>query len=146
MRREPESLSPAREHGSHTLKVYPGTVVGCFGTDVFVELGVCMQGVIARDHIHAPARVGDVFEFTLGGQEDGLWAQALKEEEALATWEDLEVGSWVKARAVRSAFGGLEMKVGPLHGFLPKSHTGLARDERPEVLVGKHFTCEAIEI
>ena len=26
MRREPESLSPAREHGSHTLKVYTGTI------------------------------------------------------------------------------------------------------------------------
>ncbi len=146
MRREPQSLSPAREHGSHTLKVYMGTVVGCFGNDVFVELGVRMQGVIARDHFDAPPGVGEVFEFTLGGQEDGLWALALKEEEVLATWEDLEVGSWVKARAVRSAFGGLEMKVGPLHGFLPKSHTGLARDEKPEVLVGKHFTCEVIEI
>ena len=57
MRREPESLSPAREHGSHTLKVYTGTVVGCFGNDVFVELGVRMQGVIARDHFEVfPSR------------------------------------------------------------------------------------------
>jgi ribosomal protein S1 len=146
MRREPDSLSPAREHGSHTLKVYSGTVVGRFGKDVFVELGVRMQGVIALDHFDAPPEVGEVFDFTLRGQEDGLWVLALREEEVLATWEDLEVGSWVQARAVRSAFGGLEMKIGPLHAFLPKSHTGLARDEKPDVLVGKHFTCEVIEI
>jgi len=146
MRREPDSLSPAREHGSHTLKVFSGTVVGLHGNDVFVELGARMQGVIARDHFDPPPRVGEVFDFTLRGQEDGLWALARREEQVLSTWENLEVGSWIQARAVRAAFGGLEMKVGPLHGFLPKSHTGLARDERSEVLVGRHFTCEVIEI
>ena len=30
--------------GPHTLKVYTGTVVGRHGSDVFVELGVRMQG------------------------------------------------------------------------------------------------------
>ncbi|HTF90749.1 MAG TPA: S1 RNA-binding domain-containing protein [Planctomycetota bacterium] len=146
MRREPDSLSPAREHGSHTLKVYTGTVVGLHGSDVFVELGVRMQGVIARDHFADAPQVGDKFEFTLRGQEDGLWVLARREEEVLATWENLELGSWVQARAIRCANGGLEMKIGPLHGFMPKSHTGLARDERPDSLVGKHFTCEVIEI
>ncbi|MEO6710023.1 MAG: S1 RNA-binding domain-containing protein [Planctomycetota bacterium] len=146
MRREPDSLSPAREHGSHTLKVYTGTVVGLHGSDVFVELGVRMQGVIALDHFAVAPRVGETFEFTLRGQEDGLWVLARREEEVLATWENLELGSWVQARAIRCAVGGLEMKIGPLHGFMPKSHTGLARDERPDSLVGKHFTCEVIEI
>lgn len=146
MRRESDSLSPAREHGSHTLKVFSGTVVGVYGNDVFVELGARMQGVIAADHFAARPAVGEVFEFTLRGREDGLWALALREEQVLTTWENLELGSWVQARAVRAAFGGLEMKVGPLHAFLPKSHSGLARDERIEVLVGKQFTCEVIEI
>ncbi len=149
MRREPDSLSPPKtggSHGSHTLKVYAGTVVGLHGNDVFVELGVRMQGVIALDHFSTAPVVGDAFEFTLRGQEDGLWVLALLEEEVLATWENLELGSWVQARAIRCANGGLEMKIGPLHGFMPKSHTGLARDERPDSLVGKHFTCEVIEI
>ena len=149
MRREPDSLSTSKtdgSHGPHTLKVYTGTVVGLHGHDVFVELGVRMQGVIAIDHFSAPPGVGDSFEFTLGGQEDGLWVLALREEEVLATWENLELGSWVQARAIRCAFGGLEMKIGPLHGFMPKSHTGLDRDEQPDSLVGKHFTCEVIEI
>ncbi|HUR28518.1 MAG TPA: S1 RNA-binding domain-containing protein [Planctomycetota bacterium] len=146
MRRE--SLSPPKSasHGSHTLKIYTGTVVGLHGNDIFVELGVRMQGVIAKDHFSAPPRIGDQFEFTLRGQEDGLWVLARREEEVLSTWENLELGSWVQARAIRVAPGGLEMKIGPLHGFLPKSHTGLARDERPDVLAGKHFTCEVIEI
>src|SRR5687768_6888985 len=116
MRREPDALPPAREHGSHTLKVYSGTVVGRHEKDVFVELGARMQGVIALDHFEEAPRVGEVFEFTLRGQEDGLWALALREEQVLATWEDLELGSWVQARAVRAVPGGLEMRVGPLHG------------------------------
>jgi small subunit ribosomal protein S1 len=149
MRREADSLSPPKaegSHGPHTLKVYTGTVVGLHGNDVFVELGVRMQGVIARDHFDPAPQIGDTFEFTLRGQEDGLWVLARREEQVLATWENLELGSWVQARAIRCAHGGLEMKIGPLHAFMPKSHTALARDERPDVLVGKHFTCEVIEI
>ncbi len=82
MRREPDSLSPPKpggSHGSHTLKVYTGSVVGLHGNDVFVELGVRMQGVIALDHFGAAPGVGDSFEFTLRGQEDGLWGGALRE-------------------------------------------------------------------
>ena len=149
MRREsgsPPASGEGPSHGSHTLKVYTGTVVGRFGQDVFVELGVRMQGVIALDHFREPPEVGLRFEFTLRGQEDGLWVLALREEQVLSTWENLELGSWVHARAARAAFGGLEMKVGPLHAFLPKSHTGLARDEKLDVLVGKQFTCEVIEV
>ena len=42
--------------------------------------------------------------------------------------------------------GGFEIKIGPLHAFMPKSHSGLARDERPEPLVGRNLTVEVIEV
>ncbi len=135
-----------KHHGSHTLRIWRGTIVGSFGHDVFVELGPRMQGVIARRHFRRPPLTGDSYEFTLHGQEEGLWALSLKEEETLETWEEMEEGSLVQARVVRLAPGGFEIKIGPLHAFMPKSHSGLARDEKPEPLVGKNLTVEVLEV
>jgi 4-hydroxy-3-methylbut-2-enyl diphosphate reductase len=135
-----------KHHGPHTLRIWRGTIVGSFGHDVFVELGPRMQGVISRRHFRRPPLVGDSHEFTLHGQEEGLWALSLKEDEALETWEEMEEGSLVQARVVRLAPGGFELKAGPLHAFMPKSHSGLARDEKPEPLVGKNLTVEVIEV
>lgn len=147
MRPQP-SDHPERDHGAHTLKVWRGEVVGLFGDDVFVELGPRMQGVISRRKFEEAPVIGAVFDFTLRGLEEGLWSLALAEglEKSLVTWEKLEVGSLVQARAVRLAPGGLEMKIGPLHAFLPKSHSGLAREMKLESLVGKNLTCEVIEV
>jgi ribosomal protein S1 len=105
-----------------------------------------MQGVIDRRAFEAPPGVGDRHEFTLRGQEDGLWALQLRDTKSLATWEEMEVGSLVHARVMRAGHGGLELKIGPLHAFMPKSQTGLARDEDPQALVGRNVTCEVIEV
>ncbi len=146
MRAREDDNPPAKDHGSHTLRVWRGVVVGLFGDDVFVELGPRMQGVISRRQFADAPEIGDAFDFTLRGQEEGLWALALSEARPIATWESLEPGSLVHARVVRAAPGGLELKVGPLHAFMPKSHTGVARDEKPDVLVGKTLACEVIEV
>src|SRR6516225_6877571 len=146
MRARPEGSRPASDHGSHTLRVWRGTIVGVFGDDVFVELGPRMQGVISRRQLAEPPRVGDSLDVTLRGREEELWALALSESQPIATWERLEPGSLVHARVIRLAPGGLELKIGPLHAFMPKSQTGLARDEAPAVLVGKTLTCEVIEV
>jgi len=146
MRAREDDNPPAKDHGSHTLRVWRGVVVGLFGDDVFVELGPRMQGVISRRQFAVAPEIGDAFEFTLRGQEEGLWALALSEARPIATWESMEPGSLVHARVVRAAPGGLELKVGPLHAFMPKSHTGVARDEKPDVLVGKTLACEVIEV
>jgi len=61
-----------KDHGAHTLKVWGGIVVGVYGNDVFVELGPRMQGVIALREFTLKPRVGDQFDFTLRGREDGL--------------------------------------------------------------------------
>jgi small subunit ribosomal protein S1 len=138
--------SSTPEHGSHTLKVWRGAVVGVYGRDVFVELGPRMQGVIDVRSFESQPAVGDVFEFTLRGQEEGLWALQLAQQKPLVSWEAMEAGSVVQAHVVRVAHGGLEVKLGPLHAFLPKSHTGLDRNEDPKVLVGKHLACEVLEV
>ena len=135
-----------KDHGAHTLKVWCGTVVGVYGNDVFVELGPRMQGVIARREFTREPRVGERFDFTLRGREDGLWALERREAASLRSWEDMEPGVLVHARAIGALPEGLELKIGKLHAFMPKSHTGLARDQKASVLVGKVLTCEVIEV
>jgi len=142
-------IRPEREisdHGPHTLRVWRGTVVGVFGRDVFVELGPRMQGVIGVDHFDAPPSEGEQFDFTLRGQEDGLWALARSDEEPLVSWDRMEAGSLVQARATGLNPGGLELKIGPLHAFMPRSQCGLPRGGDARVLVGKTFTCQVIEV
>jgi ribosomal protein S1 len=146
MRARPGDDRPAGGHGPHTLRVWRGTIVGVFGDDVFVELGPRMQGVISRRQLAQAPLIGDELDVTLRGREEELWALALSESRPIATWERLEPGSLVHARVIRLAPGGLEVKIGPLHAFMPKSHTGIARDEVPGILVGKTLTCEVIEV
>ena len=142
---------PARQaregHGPHTLKVWRGTIVGFGGgDDVFVELGPRMQGVISRGAFETEPVIGDVHEFTLRGQEESLWVLSLREARSLSTWENMEAGSVVQARAIRVNRGGLELKIGPLHAFMPKSQTGLDREQPLEILVGKTMVCEVSEV
>jgi small subunit ribosomal protein S1 len=146
VRPRPPQSNDTRDHGPHTLRVLDGTIVGIDRDDVFVELGPRMQGVISAMAFPSEPRVGDEHRFTLRGQEEELWALSLTEEPVLPTWEDMEEGSLVQARVVRTKPGGLEVLVGKLHAFLPKSQTGLDRGDDPEVLVGKVLTCEVTEV
>ncbi len=146
MRKRRFSPEDAPAHGEHTLRVWDGVVVGRDGDDVFVELGPRMQGVLSVAQFAEPPRPGDEFQFTVLGQEDELWALARVEEGLLDSWRDVEVGSWVNARATGKNPGGLELKIGPLYAFMPKSESGLARDQRVDVLLGTEITCEVIEI
>lgn len=81
------------DHGEHTLRVWLGTVVGKNGDDVFVELGPRMQGVLSRKRFSEEPALGEVFDFTLLGQEDGLWAVARVEERLIDSWSQMECGS-----------------------------------------------------
>jgi len=126
--------------------VWRGTIVGIDRDDVFVELGPRMQGVLSLRRFEEPPALGEEHDFTLLGQEEGLWALARVEEGLVASWRTMEVASWVQARATGTNPGGLELKIGPLHAFMPKSETGLARDESARILVGTTLTCEVIEI
>ncbi|HVS17033.1 MAG TPA: S1 RNA-binding domain-containing protein [Planctomycetota bacterium] len=126
--------------------MWSGTVVGTFGRDVFVELSPRMQGVIGIDHFDQPPIEGERFDFTLRGQEDGLWVLARSEERPLVSWDSMQAGSLVQARVTGENHGGLELKIGPLHAFMPRSQCGLPRGTRPRELLGKTLTCEVIEV
>ena len=134
------------DHGPHTVRVWQGVIVGVHGDDVFVDLGPRMQGVLSLRQFDEEPGLDEEFEFTVLGQEDGLWALARVEQGLLASWSNMEVGSWVQARVTGPDPGGLDLKIGPLHAFMPKSETGLPRGQDAKILVGKTLTCEVIEI
>lgn len=123
-----------------------GTVVGITGDDVFVEIGPRMQGVISISEFEAPPKVGEQFDFTLHGREDELWKLSRREAKALAAWDEVEVGSIVKAKVTCVNTGGLELKVGPLSAFMPASHVSLSREENLSQFLTQTLTCEVLEV
>ena len=137
---------PEKDHGAHTLKVWRGMVVGRNGDDVFVELGPRMQGVISVTAFDEAPEIGDCHDFTLHGQEDDLWVLSRRGEKSLRSWEDIEVGCLVAARVIHCRRDGLQLKIGPLHAFMPRSHTGVPRGGELERLSGKTLTCEVLEV
>jgi ribosomal protein S1 len=141
------ALPPRQDRGKTKSKdLWPGTVVGTSGDDVFVELGPRMQGVIKLTAFDEPPRNGARFDFALKGQEEGLWLLSLTEAKTLAAWSEIEVGALVKARVSGQNTGGLELKVGPLSAFMPASHVAIGRVEDLSALIGQSLECEVLEI
>lgn len=138
---------PAETHGSDTLRVQTGVVVGRYKQDVFVELGERSQGVARLDAFGPePPKIGASFDFTLRGQEETLWILELAERPVLSTWAEMEVGALVEIRVVRTRPGGLECKVGKLHAFMPKSQCGVKRGHKVDELIGKNLPAQVLEV
>jgi small subunit ribosomal protein S1 len=135
---------PAR--GTHTLRVWQGTIVDVRGDDVFVDLGPRRQGLISLRAFEVPPAVGEVHEFTLRGREDELWALALPEARSLEAWAEMEEGSLVSGRVMRATPDGLQLKVGPLHAFMPKSQSGVPRGHKYTELVGRTVPVEVLHV
>jgi small subunit ribosomal protein S1 len=123
-----------------------GTVVGITGPDVFVELGPRMQGVISVSEFETTPAVGESFDFSLGRQEDGLWLLSRREAKELAAWDEIELGSLVKARVTGVNTGGLELKIGPVAAFMPASHVSLKREDDLSAFLNQNFLCQVIEV
>lgn len=125
-----------------------GTVTGLSGSDVIVELGPLMQGILpASEFDEAGPVVGKSYEFGLRGQEeDGLWRLSLSEARTLAAWQDIEVGARVEARVSGVNTGGLELRIGPIPAFMPASHVALERVEDLSGEIGKKLVCEVLEV
>lgn len=123
-----------------------GTIVGVTGPDVFVELGPRMQGVISVSEFDKTPEAGETYDFTLRGQEDGLWLLSRREAKELAAWDEIEVGSLVKARVTGVNTGGLELKVGPVSAFMPASHVSLKREDDLSAFLNESMLCQVIEV
>ena len=127
-------------------RLWRGTIIGQSGDDLIVELGPTMQGVIAATEFDTPPAIGERFDFSLHGQEEGLWLLSRKEARAVAAWDELSVGALVQARVTGQNTGGLELKVGPLSAFMPASHVALGREEDLARYLGQTLQCEVLEV
>lgn len=124
-----------------------GLVVGVHGDDVIVELGPTRQGVCPHEQFEAEPKVGERYDFTLGGMdEDGLFTLSRREVQALAAWDAIEKGSRVEAKVTAQNTGGLELKVGPLAAFMPASQVGLGREDNLAQYLGRTLEVEILEI
>ena len=135
---------PARKAGGKALQ--RGTVVGITGPDVFVDLGPRKQGVISVSEFDTTPAVGESFDFAVRGEEDGLLILGRSEAKELAAWDEIEIGSLVKARVTGANTGGLELKIGPMAAFMPASHISLKREEDLTAFLGQHMLCQVIEV
>lgn len=123
-----------------------GTIVGVDGSDVIVELGPRMQGVIDLAEFDEPPAVGETHEFSLHGQKDGLWLLSRRRARALAAWNQIAPGALVEARVMARNAGGLEMQVGTLSGFMPASQAADRHVDDLDAFVGQTLECVVVEV
>ncbi len=142
----PASGSKGKSGGKGEKNLQKGTIAGVDKSDVIVDLGPRMQGVISIDEFDPAPVVGEVYDFSLAGQEDGLWLLSRKDALVMAALDELEVGSNVKAKVTGQNTGGLELRVGGLRGFMPASHVAIGRIEDLSQFIGQHLVCEVLEI
>jgi small subunit ribosomal protein S1 len=136
----------AAKGGSKDPNLRRGTVVGVTGKDVFVDLGPRMQGVASLSEFEEPPEVGQSYDFTLRGREDELWLLSRRDAVALASWDELEPGSVVKARVTGQNTGGLELKIGPHSAFMPASQAALGHVEDLSTFLGQTMVCQVLEV
>jgi len=121
-------------------------VAGVSGDDVFIDLGPRRQGVAPMVEFEEPPQVGETHRFAVRGREDELWLLSLTEARELAAWDDLEVGSHVKARVSGQNQGGLTLKIGKNEAFMPLSQVSINRDLDASTLIGQTIVCEVLEV
>ena len=124
-----------------------GTVQGISGDDVIVELGPTMQGVIQLAEFETPPAVGLSFEFTLHGQEDGLWLLSRRGARLVAAWNELEAGAHVQGRG----HGGQHRRARAQGRPAARLHAGLAGRAAPgrgprRACSARRLTCEVLEV
>ncbi len=141
----PRPAAPAAEEQADD-KLWRGVVAGISGDDVIVELGPRMQGVVSLGEFDPPPSVGDAHRFALRGREDDLWLLSLTDAREIAAWEELEVGSLVRARVTGQNQGGLELKIGKHEAFMPLSQVSAGREADVASVMGQTLTCEVLEI
>lgn len=141
-----QAMGAASQEEPGDSKLWAGTVAGVSGDDVIVELGPRRQGVVSLAEFDEPPKVGESHRFAVRGREDDLWLLSLTEAREVAAWEDLDVGSLVKARVSGQNQGGLVLKIGKNEAFMPLSQVSTDRELDASTLIGKTLVCEVLEL
>lgn len=128
----------------------PGRIVEIRGADVYVDLGGKSEAFLPLDEFdpHTPPQPGELHTFVMQGidRESGLMRLSLREARTEADLDSIRVGDVVEGRVTGLNLGGLELTVGSLRGFLPKSQVELERIEDFTPYIGRRLECQITEI
>lgn len=127
-------------------RLYPALVAGQSGEDVVVELSPLVQGVVSRTEFDQVPAPGTRLNVSLVGREDELWLFSVQDARRLAAWDEIEVGSLVKALVIGLNKGGLECKVGPVRAFMPASQVALEHVEDLAAYANQTLVCAVLEV
>jgi len=143
----PPKRSSLNQKADKETGLTSGQVVEVRGADVFIELGPRMQGFVPAVEFETLPEVGSRIEVTLRNlEEDGLWRLSFKDAQILAAWNDLTVGSLVKARVTGQNTGGLELSIGSNKAFMPASQAALGHVADLSTLIGETMVCSVLEV
>lgn len=127
-----------------------GQIVSVRGGDVFVDIGGKSEAFISLEEFDSqhPPVPGELHTFIAQGfdRDSGLMRLSLREAKIEADWASLKVGDVVEARVTGTNIGGLELQVGGVRGFMPKSQVDIARHEHFNQFVNHKLECEITEI
>ncbi len=100
-----------------------GRVANVASSDVLVDLGGKMLGVISRGEFEAAPAVGEEIEALVEGLDarGGLLNLSKKKAATAAMWRDMQVGAVLDGRVSGMNKGGLEIDVHGVRGFVPAS-------------------------
>ncbi|MFO0838537.1 MAG: S1 RNA-binding domain-containing protein [Phycisphaerae bacterium] len=128
----------------------PGRIVAIRGGDVFVDVGGKAEAFVPLDEFdsHHQPEIGQNFEFIMHGfdSESGLMRLSLREVRTGGELAHVKAGDVIEGRVTGLNIGGLELQIGALRGFLPKSQVELARVEDFGHYIGKRLECEVTEV
>jgi small subunit ribosomal protein S1 len=143
-----QSLGNEEKEAAETAgeRLWTGTIQGINGDDVIVDIGPRVQGIVSRREFEEDPVVGATMSFALRGREEGLWLLSLTGAKEVAAWNDLTVGSHVRARVSGQNKGGLELIIGKNRAFMPASQVAIGREEDIARFIGQTLLCEVLEI
>ncbi len=144
-----EATTPADPKPNEHGRIH-GRIIAVRGDDVYVDIGGKSEAIIARDEFDEshPPEPGQIFEFVMHGldRESGLMRLSLRDIRRTDDVSQLKVGDVVEGRVTGVNLGGLELKVGSLRAFMPKSQVELERVEDFAHYVNRRLECEITEI
>jgi small subunit ribosomal protein S1 len=127
-----------------------GRVISAGGENVFVDLGLRHQGVVAaKQFAEQLPEVGAELTALVSrfDAEEGLYELVLAGTAVdVSAWEEVSEGMVVDAVVTGHNKGGLECEVSRLRGFMPMSQISLYRVEDVEEYVGQRFACVVTEV
>ena len=132
-----------------------GTVVAVSPEQVFIDIGLKIEGVMPAGEFKDPAgkvsvRVGDQFPVSIKGRnEEGYYELSKVRVERPKDWTSLEA-AFQEKRSIAGVVsgvvkGGLSVDVG-VRAFMPASRSGAKDVPEMEKLVGQEITCRIIKL